>query len=322
MPYGKEFDVAVVSPSGPVEREHVEISREVIEGAGISVGLAPNVFARIDDRSAGTIGERRSDLVWAMQNSKKIWASVGGYAAMDLAEKNMLQGYGKDKVSLLYLAKSMAQSGIETFGYSDIDIYNGLAAYFRGVATYCMNFGWFHTWADESQQQVIDIHKRGRYPEVDQDVSKWGVIREGVAEGTLLVSGLDTLSYLSLLEKNPIKNHSDVVLFLEENDTYWSSFERQLRSLVNSKGFRKNVRGVVMGRTFGMTDEDYPESYAKVTTLGLCEEILKPSRIPVAVWPEYGHVALTDDKASFFPLGIGRRVRLTIKEPKCKLEYL
>ncbi len=79
--------VAVVAPSGVVAAERIEVAVERLRGWGLEPVVGSHLYAR-ERYLAGSIGQRRADLVVAMlrPDVDAIWIARGGYGAVQLLE--------------------------------------------------------------------------------------------------------------------------------------------------------------------------------------------------------------------------------------------
>ena len=106
--------VALISPSYYTPMENVERTAEVLRGWGLTPIIGPNVGKIYQDKYAGTVEERVSDLRWALNRRgiKAIICNRGGYGTIQLI--NQLS-YNDFKANPKWLV-----------GFSDITTLHGL----------------------------------------------------------------------------------------------------------------------------------------------------------------------------------------------------
>jgi muramoyltetrapeptide carboxypeptidase len=88
-PFLKPGDqVAIISPSGVIEKDKVLKAASVIEGWGLNVTIGKNVFKN-DGPFAGSDNERLTDLQWVIDSEeiKAVFCSRGGYGVSKIIDK-------------------------------------------------------------------------------------------------------------------------------------------------------------------------------------------------------------------------------------------
>lgn len=282
--------VAVCAASNAVSESDVAAGIATLEGWGLKVKRADNLFAA-DGRYAGTIGQRVEGLQKMIDNDniKAIFMARGGYGASQI---------------LNYLDLKVMQSNPKwLIGYSDVTALH-IALNNMGVETVHgpMMVG-FNKDA-ESCAALKDALFGNNYGMVSLKANSNCV--KGTAEGRL-VGGNLSLIYSeggTLFDLNM----KGAILFIEDTGEANYAVDRMLTNLKLS-GKLDGLRGIVIGQFIkGAQGSDKS-----------LEEIFKEKfgdlGIPVMYGLESGH----DTKN--LPLYLGRPARLTVDDSKATLEF-
>lgn len=292
--------IAIVAPSGPVDRGGILQAKEVLEKMGFKVILGDNVFKR-DDYLAGTDEERAKDLMAAFANPEvnAVFPGRGGYGAtrildlldFDVIAKNpkILMGYSD--ITALHNAIHQ-KTGLITF-HSPIP-QSGLGS--GGMPPIADRTFWRAILADRYEDgtgYVLQVEPS------DGNVPKPIAMVPGTGEGKL-VGG--NLSLVAAMMGTPYQiDTKGNVLFIEDVGEAPYRVDRMLQTM-KSAGMLDDLAGVVLG---SFTRRDTEDTAGEIKTI---DDVLKgffaDAKYPVLANFPAGH------QANNVTLPIGAKVRL------------
>ncbi|MBI2587250.1 LD-carboxypeptidase [Candidatus Amesbacteria bacterium] len=313
--------VGVVAPSDAVERAGMEESLEIIRSWGLKVKIGKHVYSKVGDFTAGTPEERQEDLREMINDCEVgvVWAASGGYAATEV-----LPVFDRETMARL-------KNDPKWFvGYSDVClILNVLTSYKIASITGPSVWG-LAEWDKDSQEMLRKMLWGEGVAGVGAEYGWRGEI-EGVAEGRLVTSNLETLILSFGTRFDPLMYGSGpVVLTIEELDIDKSTLQRQIDVILGHKRAMR-IAGIIVGRLVNIRELSYPEWGREVTSEGLIAKRVKmwgKGKIPLAFLADFGHAewdyADIPEGANhkFVSLPNGINSRLTVTDKECKLEYL
>jgi len=281
----------LVSPSGSIDQLYINGAKEVLEGWGLNVEIAPHAQAKAG-RFAGTIEQRLSDLQNAMDDSevKLIFCNRGGYGAVHLLEK---LDFGKIKKQPKWLV-----------GYSDITalhslfLKNGLRSVHAPMAK--------HLTDDSTDVSSIYLKEQLLYKTPDYELAGDDLNVTGSAQGVLFGGNLAVL--YSLTGTDYFYIPQDGILFIEDVGERPYQIDRMMWNLKLAGVFDK-IKGLIVG-SFSDYEEDplmYYPVYESIQKLAIQYEL------PVAFGFPVGHTAEN------YPLLHGGYVNLDVNKEKVLL---
>jgi muramoyltetrapeptide carboxypeptidase len=259
--------IAVLAPSGPSERQRVEIAARSIERRGFRVTIAANVDQRHNGYLAGADDVRLAAFNRALRDDSvdALFFSRGGYGAMrildgldyDAMRRNPRPLVGFSDITAIHQALA-TQAGVASFHgpMLNLDFYDGLS---EPIEAWCWSLlsgesGLSHTF-DSSQ-----------------------VVAEGEAEGVLFGG---CLSLITSLTATPYDFWvEDGIWFWEDVDEPLYRIDRMLTHLKLSGRFER-VRGLLIGKLKGCGDESALDA--------LLHEFFDSNGIPVVRNLPFGH---------------------------------
>lgn len=314
--------VGIVAPSNAVDIADMRRSIEIIEHWGLKVKIGEHVEKRVYDFSAGTGAERMADLKLMMFDPeiKMIWAADGGYAASEV-----LPMFTPDLIELV------PQNPKLFLGYSDVcTILNALTS-IGLVSLMGPNVWGFREWDEDT----IELTRRvifGDQPFGIGEDAHWLSVAQGVAEGRLICSNLDTLLFSFGTWFDPLEALDEpVILAIEELDIEKSALQRMIDSLLNHRRAHR-IKGIVVGRLTNITEHTYCEWGKQQPAEKLIAERVKVFGIPLAFCQDFGHpeweypVSAPGESSAinrrFIPLPNAIKARLSVYERVATLEFL
>lgn len=315
--------VGVVAPSDAVERGWIKVGVRKIAEWGLKAKLGKHLFSIVGDFAAGTPEERREDILRMIDDPevRVIWAAEGGFAATEV-----LPVFTKDVI------QKLRQKPKWFIGYSDVCILLNALTSFRIVNIQGPNL----TGLVEKDERSLEWLRKMLFGETGLSIgeeSRWTSMIPGEAEGTLLVSNLDSLITVLGTRFDPIMHGSgDLILGIEE---WWidkSTLQRQVDTILNHQRAGR-IKGFLLGRLVGVGEDSYPEWGKKITPQALIEGRVRiKGGIPMAELADFGHPTeeswLTErfpklkKPESFLGLPNGIKVKFTVEEKGARLTFL
>jgi len=273
--------IGMIAPSEAVEAKGLDGGVKILQKWGFKVKLGKHIFKKVEDYSAGTPQERREDFESMVNDAeiKAIGCAEGGYAASSVLlalSPNVIEAF-KNRPTLL-------------FGYSDFSVFlnanfslgiTGLhAPNLVGLASHNKN-------TQESLRKALLGEMDLKYgPEFFANV-----LIPGKAEGYFLPTNLKTLIHLFGSKFDPLENFDGpIVLGLEEVWEDKSDVKRMFEEIILHRHFNK-IKGIVLGRFIGDSEIEYPKWGKKTTWYELFTSSFAGKDIPVAIFPNFGHIA-------------------------------
>lgn len=279
--------IGVIAPSGVVEAKRLEAGIKVLEKWGFKVKLGKHIFKKVDDYSAGMPQERREDFESMVSNHevKAITCAQGGYAASSVLlslNPRVIDAFKENPILL--------------FGYSDFCVFLN-ANFSMGIigahAPNLADLASHNKFTQESLRKLLLGEMGLNYGQ--SFFTK--ILISGKAEGYFLPTNLETLTHLFGSKFDPLENFDgSIILALEEVWEDKSDVSRMLEEIIFHRCFHK-VKGIVLGRFVGDSEIEYPEWGKKTSWYDLFISLLKDKNIPVAEFPNFGH--LEEQKKAF-----------------------
>lgn len=279
--------IGIIAPSGVVEARGLEAGVKLLQKWGFKVKLGKHIFKKVGDYSAGTPQERREDFENMATNPeiKAITCAEGGYAASSVLlslNPRVIEAFRANPTLL--------------FGYSDFCVFLN-ANFSMGIigahAPNLVGLASHNKFTQESLRRFLLGEMELNYG--PSFFTK--ILISGKAEGYFLPTNLETLTHLFGSKFDPLENFDGpIILALEEVWEDKSDVIRMFEEIILHRCFDK-VKGVVLGRFVGDSEIEYPEWGKKTSWYDLFVSLLKDKNIPVAEFPNFGH--LEEQKKAF-----------------------
>jgi len=288
--------IAVVTPSSPIDEERLHKGLDIIRNAGYAVKIYPHV---LDGHYylGGQDEDRARDLMAAFEDPDcaAVYTSRGGYGCARLFP---------------YLdIDKMARSGKMFMGFSDITTMH-LALNQAGLVT-------FHTpmaltLAYEREPWVIEsfVNMLGGNPTIPATAKKAECLVPGVAEG-VLTGGCLCLLCDSIATKYPLETEGKLLL-IEDVDENPHRVDAMFTHLINT-GLLQKCAGIIIGEMTN-TDEKSDPTMGGRPWRDIITDRVQPLGIPTVINFPFGHMKTMLS----LPLGIRGKLDAT----NGTLEYL
>jgi len=292
--YLRENDVvAIVSPSGIVEKEPIEKAITMLESWGLNVKCGKNVFNRFGI-FAGTDVQRIEDFNEMIHDDdvKAIFCSRGGYgAARIVSELDFEYLYKHPKLIIGFSDVTVLHSALQNRGISSVH------------AVMPNSFSKTHPHSLASLKNVLLGNA------IDYSFPFHPCNREGEARG-ILVGG--NLSILYSLRGTPYDlDFSDKILFIEDVVEKLYHLDRMLMNL-DLGGCLKSLKGLILGGFSEMSDGTIP--FGK-SSEDIIKSVVKKYSYPVIFDFKAGHIH--ENLALLF----GQEVFISSQQSGCLLSF-
>ncbi len=286
--------VALISPSYFTPMENVEKTADVLRSWGLEPVIGPNVGKVYENKYAGTLDERLSDLRWALNSPdiKAVICNRGGYGSIHLIDQLTLD-------ELRAHPKWLS-------GFSDISTLGGLLSR-AGVMSIHGTMSSFLAKGGEDQTSTLlrDL-LMGKVPRYELPPHPQNIT--GRANGTLVGGNLCTIAP-NVRSQADATMDKDLILFIEEVEEPMRNIDRQFTVLAMN-GVLERCKGVILGE---FTDCGKEFEYESVEAM--LHERLAKYNIPVLCGFPGGH-----DKVNL-PLVMGAPVTLDVRTDGATLQF-
>lgn len=286
--------VALISPSYFTPMENVEKTAEVLRGWGLEPVIGPNVGKVVDGKYAGTVGERVSDIRWALNDPsiKAIICNRGGYGTIQLI----------DQLTLAELRESPKW----LVGFSDISTLHGLQSRAGVMSIHGTMSSFLAKGGTDKTSTIMRDLLLGNVPRYELPAHKENI--QGKASGVLVGGNLCTF-VPNLGSQADATEGRDLILFVEEVEESMHNIDRQMR-ILQMNGVLNRCKGVILGE---FTDCGTEFTYDSVEAM--LHEMLKEYNIPMLCGFPAGHGDVN------LPLVMGAPVTIDIREDGATLQF-
>ena len=308
-------EIRIIAPSrsqGSGRSRQYERAQERLEALGYKLTFSNYIKSKFHIGTAAA-EQRAEDFngAFADKNVKAVMAIHGGWSANEILP--------------LIDWQVVAANPKPLFGFSDITVLlNGIYAKTGNVGYLAPNFAtlgsmtsWQYTLENLNnvltQQSPLILTKSkewGASKSARFNTKAWKVLSEGEAEATLLGGNLGTLYLLQGTEYQP-KFDKPFIFALEDDDEAGKytarEVSRRFESLLQLPNFRKNLRGVIIGRF-------PPDSKVMPSEIKSIVDSKRLGDIPVIAGIDYGHTLpmLTLPIGGTVKLVANQKITLTI----------
>ena len=266
-PLKKGDTIAILSPAGSVNPEHVECAIPVLKEQGWDVIVMPHTLGNYGNYS-GTISERYSDLKDAFLNPsvRAILCSRGGYGVVHLMDSLNQLPLNDDPKWVI--------------GYSDISALHALMST-KGIASiHASMTSHIRKGAEDIDNQMLFKILKGEAPAYTFDGHQYD--RLGQCSGKIIGGNVAVIAELINTPYDIIED--DTILFIEDIAEPIYKIERIMYQLRLS-GVLPRLRGLIVGQ---FTEYKPDNSYADMETM--IYDMVSPYEYPVAFNVPIGHV--------------------------------
>lgn len=286
--------IALISPSYFTPMENVEKTADVLRNWGFEPVVGPNVGKVVDERYAGTIAERVSDLRWALNDPeiKAIICNRGGYGTIQLI----------DQLSL----KELAANPKWLVGFSDISTLHGLLTR-AGVMSI---HGTMSSFLAKGGEDMTSILMRdlllGRVPRYELPAHEQNIT--GRAHGVLVGGNICTF-VPNLNTQADATAGRDLILFIEEVEESMHNIDRQF-NILRMNGVLSRCKGIILGE---FTECGSEFTYGSVEAM--LRSYLKEYNIPLLCGFPGGHGDIN------LPLVMGAPVTIDVRNDGATINF-
>ena len=288
--------IAIISPSSSTDTTTINGGIRTLERWGYHCVVGANALNDYHG-FAGTIAERRADLLWALRSPgiKAIMCSRGGDGAAHLLTDlplDTLRRYTKliigfsDITALLCAEASAGQVGIHGSMCYALNTYEG----------------------NDTVSQALRRMMSGDMPTYHVAPHPLNVM--GRAEGILVGGNLSVYNDLAGSDYDPLLL-SDIILFMEDTGEQMSKVDRMLHNL-EVRGLLSHVRAIIVGQfnKYKHPDCGFADMYQ------MLHEYMQHYGIPVCYNFPVGHAHLRN-----YPMLVGARATINVTPTGVTLRF-
>ena len=286
--------VALISPSYFTPMENVEKTADVLRSWGLDPVVGPNVGKVVDGRYAGSVGERISDLRWALTDPsvKAIICNRGGYGTIQLI----------DHLTLSELASSPKW----LVGFSDISTLHGLFTRAGVMSVHGTMSSFLAKGGTDATSTLMRDLLMGQVPRYELPAHPQNIT--GTASGVLVGGNLCTFTP-NLGSQADATLGRDLILFVEEVEESMHNIDRQMR-ILRMNGVLDRCKGIILGE---FTDCGTEFTYESVEAM--LHNLLAEYNIPVLCGFPGGHGDVN------LPLVMGAQVTIDVRNDGATLQF-
>jgi len=286
--------IALISPSYFTPKENLEKTAELLRGWGFEPVIGANVYKVANNRIAGTVEERISDIRWAFGDPdiKAIICNRGGYGTIQLIDYLTLEEF---KASPKWLV-----------GFSDISTLHGLMNRAGVMSMHATMSSFLAKDGTDASSTLMRDLLLGQVPRYELPAHKENI--QGTATGVLVGGNLCTIAPNVRSKADATMGH-DIILFVEEIGENMRNIDRQLRAL-QLNGVFDRCKGVVVGEFVDCGDDLGYESIE-----AMLHELLVAYHIPLLCGFPAGHGDVN------LPLVLGAPVTIDVRPDGSTIEF-
>ena len=285
--------VALISPSYFTSMENVEKTAEVLRGWGLEPVIGENVGAVYENKYAGTIEQRVSDLRWALTDPeiKAIICNRGGYGTIQLINELTLS--------------EISSANKWIVGFSDITTLHGLFTRAGVMSVHGTMSSFLADGGTDATSTLMRDILLGTLPRYELPAHPQNII--GKATGTLVGGNICTFAP-NIGTQADATLGKDIILFIEEVGESMHNIDRQF-NILKLNGVLDRCKGVVLGE-FTDCGTEFNMSI---------EEMLRPYLVEYNIPVLCGFPAGHDDVN--LPLVMGAPVTIDVRADGATLSF-
>ncbi|HOS83695.1 MAG TPA: LD-carboxypeptidase [Bacteroidales bacterium] len=259
--------VAIVSPSGPINKSYIDSATAILKSWGLTVLVGTHACSSYGV-FAGTDEQRATDFQEALDNPnvRAVFCSRGGYGAIRIVEQ---LDYSK-----------FLQSPKWIVGFSDITVFHAKLASL-GVAS--LHAAMPKNFGTVSKESLESLHSTlfGTLQSISWQSSPFNI--NGTVRGTLIGGNL---SLLYSMRGVPFEyTYSNALLFFEDLQEYLYHIDRIMQNFKYS-GLLSNIQGLLVG---GMTGMKHGVDQYNASIETIIRDAVAPYSIPLCFNVPSGH---------------------------------
>lgn len=279
--------IAIISPSSATDTATINGGVRTLERWGFHVVVGHHALR--DYRGfAGTIEERKKDLLWALQEPsvKAIMCSRGGDGAVHLLCELRPEVFKRYPKLLIGFSDITALLAAEVCA-GNKSIHGSMC---HAIATYE---------GEDTVSQALRHMMLGEMPVYR--VPHYTLDQSGRAKGVLVGGNMSVLHGLAGSAYDPLKL-PNIILFLEDTGESMTKVDRMLHN-IEVRGLMPHIKGIIIGQftSYKRPPNTFPDMYH------MFHEYLRKYNIPVCYDFPVGHAHLRN-----FPLLVGSLVELEV----------
>ena len=287
--------IGLIAPAGKIDKQKIITAQKVLETLGYEVILGKHVF---DEHHifAGTDKDRAADFQFMIDHEeiKAIICARGGYGCIRIIDKLTFDGLEKHPKLII--------------GFSDISIIHARLNHLHfGSLHATMPINFTENIADSSSLQKLADYLEGKL--TNYQIPTHQLNRTGACEAELVGGNLSVIC--SLNATNYELNTQNKILFIEDLNEDLYHLDRLMLSLKLS-GKLDHLEALIVG---GMSDMKDGETPFGKTAYEIIKEAVQDYKYPLVFNFPAGHI---DEN---WPLPLGKKVRLDVKEKDVKLSW-
>ncbi|MBR3725395.1 MAG: LD-carboxypeptidase [Bacteroidales bacterium] len=286
--------VALISPSYFTPMENVEKTAEVLRGWGLVPVIGPNVGKVYAGKYAGTVEERVSDILWALNDTtiKAVICNRGGYGTIQLIDQIPLTTWGAHPKWLV--------------GFSDITTLHGLLTRAGVMSIHGTMSSFIAAGGDDLTSTLMRDLLMGRVPRYEVPAHPQNIT--GKASGILVGGNICTFAPNVGTQADATLGR-DLILFIEEVGESMHNIDRQFNILAMN-GVLNRCKGVVLGEFDGCGNE---LSYESIEAM--LRQYIAKYNIPLLCGFPAGHGDVN------LPLVMGAPVTIDVRTDGATLQF-
>jgi muramoyltetrapeptide carboxypeptidase len=291
--------VALISPSYYTPMENVEKTADVLRSWGLEPVIGPNVGKKVDDRYAGTVEERVSDIRWALGDPsvKAILCNRGGYGSIQLIDQLALE--------------EIQKAGKWIIGFSDISTLHGLWTRAGVMSIHGTMSSFLAAGGTDATSTLVRDLLLGSVPKYSVPAHPQNIT--GKATGTLVGGNICTFAP-NLGTQADATAGKDLILFVEEVEESMHNIDRQMR-ILQMNGVLDRCKGIILGEFTDCGTEFKDDSGQQISVEAMLHELLAPYKIPVLCGFPAGHGDVN------LPLVMGAPVTIDVSSSGATLSF-
>jgi len=297
-PFLKPGDkVAIISPAGFAPQSVIDNGVKALTEWGY-VPVVGQYANRHWHKYGGTIEQRRSDLMWALQDTtiKAILCTRGGHGSAQLLTGVPLEVFKRNPKWII--------------GYSDITALLSANASAGNMSIHSVMCD--PITRTDTVVRALQMALAGKMPSYEVAGHRYN--HPGTATGIVVGGNLSVLTDLAespydMLRREMLR-YQDVILFIEDTQEAIHHVDRMLHQLM-LRGVMRNIKGLIIGNF-----NRYSAEYGYRDMYEMMNDYFKDLPIPVCYGFPVGH-----DNSRNFPMIEGCPATLTVERDSVKLVF-
>lgn len=223
--------VALISPSYSTSMENVEKTADVLRGWGLEPVIGKNVGEVYENKYAGTVEQRVSDIRWALSDPqiKAVICNRGGYGTIQLIDELELS--------------EISSANKWIVGFSDISTLHGLFTRAGVMSIHGTMSSFLASGGTDTTSTLMRDILLGKLPQYELPAHPQNIV--GKATGTLVGGNICTVAP-NIGTQADATIGKDIILFIEEVGESMHNIDRQF-NILKHNGVLDRCKGVILG---------------------------------------------------------------------------